>query len=166
MGRQNRLEKRLYEQASVGNVDAIKTLHQQGAGLEWNDREGRTALIVACMEPELYDVARTLIQLGANVNHYCPGRGGGTPLHHAARRDFVPTVDLLLARRANAFRRNDDDQTPLDVARNKGYIDVVRAIEGHMDYQRRSDNSFYVKCFWPCFGVLLLAVLLRLMKLI
>ncbi|XP_059317641.1 putative E3 ubiquitin-protein ligase XBAT35 isoform X2 [Lycium ferocissimum] len=114
------------------------------------------------MKPELYNVARTLIQLGANVNHYRLGRGGGTPLHHAARRDFVPTVELLLARRANAFRRNDDGQTPLDVARNKGYIDVVRAIEGHIDYQRRNDNSFYVICL----GVLLLVVLIRLMKLI
>jgi len=40
---------------------------------QWIDREGRTPLIVACMNPELVDVAKTLIELGANVNAYCPG---------------------------------------------------------------------------------------------
>ena len=37
------------------------------------DREGKTPLIMACMNSELYDVAETLIELGANVNAYCPG---------------------------------------------------------------------------------------------
>lgn len=37
------------------------------------DREGKTALILACMNSELYDVAKTLIELGSNVNAYRPG---------------------------------------------------------------------------------------------
>ena len=37
------------------------------------DREGKTPLIMACMNSELYDVAKTLIELGANVNAYRPG---------------------------------------------------------------------------------------------
>ena len=37
------------------------------------DREGKTPLIVACMNPERYNVAKTLIELGANVNAYRPG---------------------------------------------------------------------------------------------
>ena len=41
--------------------------------LQWVDREGKTPLIVACMNPELYDVAKTLIELGAKVNAYRPG---------------------------------------------------------------------------------------------
>jgi hypothetical protein len=40
---------------------------------QWIDIERRTPLIVACMNPELVDVAKTLIELGANVNAYCPG---------------------------------------------------------------------------------------------
>jgi hypothetical protein len=40
---------------------------------QWIDREGRTPLIVACMSPELVNVAKTLIELGANVNAYRPG---------------------------------------------------------------------------------------------
>lgn len=40
---------------------------------QWMDREGKTPLIVACMNPVLYNVAKTLIELGANVNSYRPG---------------------------------------------------------------------------------------------
>lgn len=40
---------------------------------QWIDREAKTPLTVACMNPELYNVAKTLIELGANVNAYRPG---------------------------------------------------------------------------------------------
>lgn len=41
--------------------------------LQWIDKEGKTPLIVACMNPGLYDVAKTLIELGARVDAYRPG---------------------------------------------------------------------------------------------
>lgn len=37
------------------------------------DREGKTALIVSCMNSERFHVAKTLLELGANVNAYRPG---------------------------------------------------------------------------------------------
>lgn len=40
---------------------------------QWIDKEGKTPLILACMNPELINVAKTLIELGANVNAYRPG---------------------------------------------------------------------------------------------
>lgn len=42
-------------------------------GFQWMDSEGKTPLIVACMNPQLINVAKTLIELGANVNAYRPG---------------------------------------------------------------------------------------------
>ncbi|KAK9931161.1 hypothetical protein M0R45_018453 [Rubus argutus] len=132
MGLQQSKDELLYEQVSYGNVEGIKSLRSQGAGLEWIDREGKTPLIVACMNPGLSNVAKTLIELGANVNGYRPGRHAGTPLHHAAKRGLVDTVNLLLSRGANALIMNDDCQSPLDVARAKGHSNVVRAIERHI----------------------------------
>lgn len=44
-----------------------------GFGGQWIDREGKTPLIVACMNPGISNVAKTLIELGANVNAYRPG---------------------------------------------------------------------------------------------
>ncbi|KAI3459518.1 hypothetical protein Pfo_016181 [Paulownia fortunei] len=132
MGQQQSKDELLYQQVDYGNVEGIKALRSQGAGLEWIDSEGKTALIIACMNPELYNVAKTLIELGANVNAYRPGRHAGTPLHHAAKRGLEQTVKLLLSHGANALVMNDDCQTPLNVARAKGYGNVVRAIEGHV----------------------------------
>ncbi|XP_050374387.1 putative E3 ubiquitin-protein ligase XBAT34 isoform X2 [Argentina anserina] len=132
MGLQQSKEELLYDHVGSANVDGIKSLHSQGAGLEWIDREGKTPLIVACMNPGLTNVAKTLIELGANVNAYRPGRQAGTPLHHAAKRGLEETVNLLLSRGANVLIMNDDCQSPLDVARAKGHSNVVRAIEGHI----------------------------------
>lgn len=42
--------------------------------MQWIDKEGKTPLISACMNPELINVAKTLIDLGANVNAYRPGK--------------------------------------------------------------------------------------------
>ncbi|KAK4482464.1 hypothetical protein RD792_009621 [Penstemon davidsonii] len=132
MGQQQSKDELLYQQVNYGNIEGIKALRNEGAGLEWIDNEGKTPLIVACMNPELYNVAKTLIELGANVNAYRAGRHAGTPLHHAAKRGLEQTVKLLLSHGANALVINDDCQTPLDIARAKGYSNVVRAIEGHV----------------------------------
>ncbi|KAL3359810.1 hypothetical protein AABB24_016346 [Solanum stoloniferum] len=132
MGQQQSKGELLYQQVNYGNVEGIKSLHREGAGLEWIDKEGKTPLIVACMNPGLYNVAKSLIELGANVDAYRPGRHAGTPLHHAAKRGLEQTVKLLLSHRANALIMNDDCQTPLDVARIKGFSNVVRAIESHI----------------------------------
>lgn len=40
---------------------------------QWIDDEGKTPLIVACMKPNGLNVAKTLLELGANVNAYRPG---------------------------------------------------------------------------------------------
>lgn len=133
----------LHELVRTGDVEATKALCREGASLEWIDREGKTPLIVACMNHELFDIAKTLIELGANVNAYRPGRHAGTPLHHAAKRGLVQSVKLLLSHGANALVRNDDCQTPLDVARVKGHTNVVRAIENHICYFSGWLREFY-----------------------
>ncbi|XP_010532648.1 PREDICTED: putative E3 ubiquitin-protein ligase XBAT35 [Tarenaya hassleriana] len=132
MGQQQSKGELLYQQVRYGNAEGIKTLRKDGAGLEWTDREGKTPLILACMYAELYHVAKTLIELGANVNAYRPGCQAGTPLHHAAKRGLENTVKLLLSSGANPLVLNDGRQTPLEVARAKGYSNVVRAIESHI----------------------------------
>ncbi|KAJ0594779.1 putative transcription factor C2H2 family [Helianthus annuus] len=132
MGLQQSKDELLYQQVSYGNSEGIKKLRSEGAGLEWMDNEGKTPLILASMNPQLYDVAKTLIELGANVNAYRPGRHAGSPLHHAAKRGLEPMVKLLLAHGANALVMNDDCQTALDVARFKGFSNVVRVLENHL----------------------------------
>ncbi|KAK9048557.1 hypothetical protein SSX86_032478, partial [Deinandra increscens subsp. villosa] len=111
-------------------VDEIELAKQRAKrSLLWMDKEGKTPLMLACMNTQLYDVGKTLIVMGANVNAYRPGRQAGTPLHHAAGSGLGEMVNLLLSHGANALTLNDDCQTALDVARVKGYSNIVRAIE-------------------------------------
>ncbi|KAK8951882.1 putative E3 ubiquitin-protein ligase XBOS34 [Platanthera zijinensis] len=132
MGANTSKEELLYQQVNYGNVEGIKSLHREGVRLEWIDKEGKTPLILACMRPDLLHVVKALIELGANVNAYRPGRHAGTPLHHAAKRGLEGTVNLLLSHGANPLVMNDDCQTPLDLARAKGHLNVVRAIEARI----------------------------------
>ncbi|OIT06914.1 PREDICTED: putative E3 ubiquitin-protein ligase XBAT35 isoform X1 [Nicotiana attenuata] len=129
MGQQQSKEELLYQQVIEGNIEAIKAIHNNGASLEWIDKEGKTPLIVACMKPNGLNVAKALVELGANVNAYRPGYHAGTALHHAAKRGLDDTVRLLLSYGANPLIKNDGCQTPLEVARAKGFSNVVRTIE-------------------------------------
>ncbi|KAJ3688932.1 hypothetical protein LUZ61_018096 [Rhynchospora tenuis] len=131
IGMQQSKDELLYEQVKHGNIKEIKTLRNQGAGLEWVDKDRKTPLILACSRSDLRDVAEVLIKLGADVNAYRPGRRAGTPLHHAARKGLERTVRLLLSHGASSFIVNDDCHMPLDLAREKGHVIIVRDIEGH-----------------------------------
>ncbi|KAK8980583.1 hypothetical protein V6N11_063183 [Hibiscus sabdariffa] len=157
MGQQQSKDELLYNQVNCGNSEGIKSLVREGAGLEWIDRKGKSPLILACLNPQLFDVAKTLIELGANVNAYSPGRLGGTPLHHAAKRGLQNTVKLLLSHGANPLVLNDDCQTPLDVARLKGNVDVVRAIEDHICLFSGWMRQFYAPGFIEMFVSVLLS---------
>ncbi|XWS39181.1 hypothetical protein CRYUN_Cryun18bG0027600 [Craigia yunnanensis] len=153
MGQQQSKDELLYNQVNYGNAEGIKTLCREGAGLEWIDGEGKTPLILACLNPELIGVAKTLIELGANVNAYRPGRHAGTPLHHAAKRGLQNTVKLLLSHGANPLVMNDDCQTPIDVARVKGNVNIARAIEDHIclfsGWMREFYGPGFIEMFAP-----------------
>ncbi|KAG0486327.1 hypothetical protein HPP92_008422 [Vanilla planifolia] len=129
MGGQQSKEELLYQQVNYGNIEGVKSLRREGAGLEWVDKEGKTPLILACLRPDLVHIAKALLEMGANVNAYRPGTHAGTPLHHAAKRGLESTVNLLLSHGANPLVMNDDCQTALDLARAKHHANVVRAIE-------------------------------------
>ncbi|KAJ8535690.1 hypothetical protein K7X08_023410 [Anisodus acutangulus] len=129
MGQKQSKDELLYRQVIEGNIEAIKSIHNNGASLEWDDKEGKTPLIIACMNPNGLNVAKVLLELGAKVNAYRTGYHAGTALHHAAKNGLDNTVQLLLSYGANPLIKNDVWQTPLEVARAKGFSNVVRTIE-------------------------------------
>eukprot|EP00246_Nothoceros_aenigmaticus_P002899 TRINITY_DN13813_c0_g1_i2.p1 TRINITY_DN13813_c0_g1~~TRINITY_DN13813_c0_g1_i2.p1 ORF type:complete len:565 (-),score=70.18 TRINITY_DN13813_c0_g1_i2:683-2377(-) len=129
MGAGQTKDELLYNAVQNGNPNAVKSLHRDGASLEWVDKEGRTPLILACTRGDLFDMIILLLSLGANANVYRPGAHGGFPLHHAAKRGLDKTVLLLLRHGADPLAINDDTLTPLDMARAREHVTVVRIIE-------------------------------------
>eukprot|EP00897_Mesotaenium_endlicherianum_P003147 jgi/Mesen1/2860/ME000174S02118 len=122
-------EEQVYMAVQKGDSSAVQALRAQGASLEWVDNRGRTPLMIACSNPEYYDVAATLLQLGANVKAYRTGPEGGFPLHHAAKKGLDRTVALLFAYGGEALAMNDAGQTPIDLARVRRHLGVVRMLE-------------------------------------
>ncbi|KAL1200044.1 putative E3 ubiquitin-protein ligase XBAT34 [Cardamine amara subsp. amara] len=155
MRQQQSEEELLFQQVSNNDVEGIKSLRHDGAGLEWVDKEGRTPLILASSKAELCDVAKTLVELGSNVDG--SGFNGETPLHHAANKGLENTVKLLLSHGANPFVLNDDSQTPLEIARAKGYSNVVHAIESHICLFSGWMREFYFPSFLEFFAPQLLS---------
>ncbi|KAM7254041.1 hypothetical protein ACFE04_031723 [Oxalis oulophora] len=149
MNHHHKNEELLHQLVCSDDVEGIKALCREdiGVNLEWMDSEGKTPLIIACRNGGLINVAKTLIQMGANIHAYRPGRKAGTPLHHAAKRGLDQTVNLLLSSGANALLRNDDGHTALDIARAKGFTTVVRAIETHICYFSGWLREFYAPGF-------------------
>ncbi|KAI3883567.1 hypothetical protein MKW92_044374 [Papaver armeniacum] len=116
----------LYQQVKKGNIEKIRALRREGVGLEWVDKQGNTPLMVACMDPKLINVVKTLIELDSH---------GGTPIHNAALRGLDQTIRLLLTHRPHG----ETVSTPingvysaLDTARRLSFGNVVREIENHI----------------------------------
>ena len=58
--------------------------------LQWKDDRGRTPLLVACSVPEGYDATVLLLQLGANMRAFRPGKPAGRPTGRPTGRPAVP----------------------------------------------------------------------------
>jgi hypothetical protein len=60
---------------------------------------------------------------------------GNTPLHMASISGHKDIAELLLAHRAKAKAKNDDDATPLDWAARAGYKDIVELLRQHIGHE-------------------------------
>jgi ankyrin repeat protein len=111
-----------------GDVEVIKTLLDLGAPIDFADGNQITMLSRCVLNHEL-DLAKMLIERGANVNHV--DRLGMTPLLWAASSDFgdPAMVDLLLKAGAKADAKNKDGRTALELARTYGHGYLVPALE-------------------------------------
>ena len=125
------LDTELIRAAEVGNAERVKNLLQQGARVNAQDAQGRSALLVATRANHI-EVARVLIQKGADVNlrdniqdsahlyagaaghveilkmtleagadFKVPNRYGGNALIPACERGHVEVVKLMLTTRIN-----------------------------------------------------------------
>ncbi|MEM6716310.1 MAG: ankyrin repeat domain-containing protein [Cyanobacteria bacterium P01_D01_bin.6] len=82
------------------------------------------------------DIARQLIEAGANVNHIAAE--GQTALHIAAKRGHVSFVELLLAAGADPNQENDEAHKPLHEASQRSNIEVIKILKPVTDQEADS----------------------------
>jgi ankyrin repeat protein len=129
----------LCQAAKTGEADAVVLLARQGANLDQQDYDGRTALHVACMEGN-YKVVEVLTQQDANPN--LKNRWGHTPLQVAVNHKQQMIVQLLSLSKARLDLENA--ASALCDASSKGDISQVkRLIENGVnpssgDYDKRT----------------------------
>ncbi|PVD36268.1 hypothetical protein C0Q70_03246 [Pomacea canaliculata] len=105
--------------------DIVRRLLQEGANLEAEDAEGRTALHAASNGSSV-DLVKLLVTRGARIDHR--DKSGWTPLHFACQRGDQNVVDLLLEKSSNVDVTTSDDVTPLHIASSHGHAGAVEAL--------------------------------------
>ncbi|KAK6135782.1 hypothetical protein DH2020_030477 [Rehmannia glutinosa] len=98
-----------------------------GAGVECRDKEGRTPLHLAAGKGHLGS-AKVLVSAGANVD--ARSKDGRTALFRAAANGDRRMVEMLLGAGADPTIGDVDHcRSAIDVARDKGHMDVLKVLE-------------------------------------
>eukprot|EP00927_Polykrikos_kofoidii_P061234 TRINITY_DN56098_c0_g1_i1.p1 TRINITY_DN56098_c0_g1~~TRINITY_DN56098_c0_g1_i1.p1 ORF type:complete len:926 (+),score=240.92 TRINITY_DN56098_c0_g1_i1:85-2862(+) len=108
-----RLGEQLLEAAFTGSHREVDRLLNEGADIEFVDREGYSPLSQAAIAGHT-PVCGQLLRALADPNH--AAKDGRAPLHRAAFHGWVNAVDLLLNSAADPSLKDEDGKTPADLA--------------------------------------------------
>jgi uncharacterized protein len=114
--------------ARYAEEDLPEFVEMQITSIEQIGRFGNRPLHVACVRSDMQEVV-ALVSAGAEVN--ASGENGNTPLHEAVGQASEPVVGYLLQHGANPLQKNDDDQSPIDIARLMGRSQLAALLSGY-----------------------------------
>ncbi|WP_353283576.1 ankyrin repeat domain-containing protein [Wolbachia endosymbiont (group A) of Pogonocherus hispidulus] len=118
----------LHFAASSDKLDIVKFLFNKNANIKARDIYGDTPLHVAAQYSNKLEIVEFLLDKDANdINDVTNDRS--TLLHVAVEGNKLDTVKFLLDRGADIEVKDIHNQTPLGLAIQKGYTDIVKALE-------------------------------------
>jgi len=123
-------QNQLWDAAMAGNTVAMATALQKGAAVDSLDtrrnQNGRRALNWAAWFNHPAAI-RFLIAHGATIDS--ANVTGFTPLHHTAENGSLESAQVLLELGADKTRRNRHGDTPLEVARAHGNVEIIALLQ-------------------------------------
>lgn len=111
-----------------GHAETVDALLAAGADVNLTSRESmKMPPLGSAMAVERNDIARTLIEHGANVN----GKATNdlTALHTAAARGNLESAKLLLEHGADVNAASTDGKTPLSYAEERNHPEMVEFLK-------------------------------------
>jgi ankyrin repeat protein len=129
----------LFSAAERGNTDIVRFLVAKKVNVNARQGNGYTPLIVAIRwgteKSQIGEIARLLIDGGADVNARKPGGGWGpagsdgqTALQQAAEFGYASVVELLIRRGADVNLAFKDGRTPLYWAVKNGHKEIIETL--------------------------------------
>ena len=123
--------------AFFGHVEAVEALLAAGANVNLTSRESmKMPPLGSAMAVQRNDIARTLIEHGANVN--AKAVNDLTALHTAAARGNLEAAKLLLDHGADINASSTDGKTPLAYAEEHNHPEMVSFLSAILSEKTRS----------------------------
>ncbi|MCH9650059.1 MAG: ankyrin repeat domain-containing protein [Deltaproteobacteria bacterium] len=124
-----------------GRAAAVELLLQEGADIGHRNSRGTTVLHLAAARSKPF----LLQQLAEQANHIdLVDSDGNTALHHSAGWGHVENVRLLLAAGANIHSRNQDGDTPLDIAEDSEKYRAALLLRTAAEKEPREESSLKI----------------------
>lgn len=109
--------------SNASTTDIEKLLQQNDGFVDFQDRDGRTALHYAALYNNL-PIVELLLQSGANTN--ISDHQGWTPLMVAVNANSFTTIHLLLQYQAQCSIVNFEDKKAIDYAHNNRIVLILK----------------------------------------
>ena len=110
--------------AFFGQLDAVRVLIAAGADVQATARNAfKVQPVHAAAGSRNLDILRAVLEAGGNPN--VPQQQGFVPLHEAATSGNRAMAELLIKHGANPRLANDAGKTSIDLATEKGHIELA-----------------------------------------
>jgi ankyrin repeat protein len=134
------VEPNIFEAAATGRIGRVKELLKQDPNLihAWSP-DGWTALHLNFNNLEM---AKLLIDSGADLNLNSRNKLNATPLQGAAANNWIDLAKLYLSHGANVNCRSEEGGSPLHEAAGNGFIEFARLlIDNGANVNQRDDKG-------------------------